>query len=124
MAVADAAAEQIADMVGKLLTDAANADQQRDAARAELAAAQGEIARLREQLAHSYEHPEETRTVHAFYRSDFDVPGARHIQEAHSYEIKWDKLRIVWEEGQEAVVVDASWGGEDLDYFKRPLTLD
>ena len=97
------------------------------AAEAKAARLEAEVARLRDELAevkrHSYYHPEETRTVHAFYRSDFDVPGARNIQEAHRYEVKWDKLRIWWEEGQDPVEVEASWGADDTDYFKRPLTL-
>ena len=120
MSAADAVTEEYAAVMDEAIAAAATAEQERDAARAE-------VARLREELAevkrHSYYHPEETRTVHAFYRSDFDVPGARNIQEAHSYGVKWDKLRIWWEEGQEPVEVEASWGGEDLDYFKRPLQL-
>ena len=44
MAAADEAAEQMADMVNKLITDAANADQERDAARAEVARLQQELA--------------------------------------------------------------------------------
>ncbi len=41
---------------------------------------------------------------YTFYHADYEVPDGRSIKEAHRYWIKWDRLYIVWEEGQEPIV--------------------
>jgi hypothetical protein len=60
-------------------------------------------------------------TVTAMYESTFTVDG--NLDDAYSYDVKWDKLHVVWKEGDEPVVCEPTFGVEDTDFFKRPVTV-
>ena len=51
--------------------------------------------------------------------SKFAIPDDRNIEDAHSYWVKWDKLHVVWTEGQTADIYENGCS-EDMDTFKRP----
>ena len=62
-------------------------------------------------------------TVTAMYESRFEVRDdeERTLDEAFSFEVKWDKLHIVWIEGDEPQVIEPSFGSDDQEFFKRPV---
>ena len=54
--------------------------------------------------------------------SKFIIPDDRNIEDAHSesYWVKWDKLHVVWTEGEKAEIYENGACSEEMDTFKRP----
>ena len=126
---ADDVTEQYAAAMDEAIAAAATAE-------ARVAELQARVAQLEARVARSYYHgDEEIRrmpdedgeplygyTVSAFYKGEYPVPDGRSITEAHSYWFKWDRLYIVWEEGEQPVEIEGH-NAECPEFFKRPLNL-
>ena len=52
--------------------------------------------------------------------SRFEIPDDRNIEDAHSYWVKWDKLHVIWTEGETADIYEYGGCSEEMETFKRP----
>ena len=52
--------------------------------------------------------------------SKFIIPDDRNIEDAYSYWVKWDKLHVVWTEGEPAKIYEYGACSEQSETFKRP----
>ena len=52
--------------------------------------------------------------------SKFTLPDDRNIEDAHSYWVKWDKLHVIWTEGETADIYEYGGCSEEMETFKRP----
>ena len=52
--------------------------------------------------------------------SKFTLPDDRNIEDAHSYWVEWDKLHVIWTEGETADIYEYGGCSEEMETFKRP----
>ena len=52
--------------------------------------------------------------------SKFTIPDDRDIEDAHAYWVKWDKLHVIWSEGQEKEEYEPYDAADQMESWKRP----
>ena len=52
--------------------------------------------------------------------SKFVIPDDRDIEDAHAYWVKWDKLHVIWSEGEEKEEYEPYDAADQMESWKRP----
>ena len=52
--------------------------------------------------------------------SKFVIPDDRDIEDAHAYWVKWDKLHVIWSEGEEKEEYEPYDAADQKESWKRP----
>ena len=52
--------------------------------------------------------------------SKFVIPDDRNIEDAHAYWVKWDKLHVIWSEGEEKEEYEPYDAADQMESWKRP----